>query len=70
MKNTMQKRYVAICAAAAAVSAAAQAALGFSHEMPKDTNEKPLDTPYAEMAETFRNPFDNVFSDGNWERFK
>ncbi|MBP5320830.1 MAG: hypothetical protein J6334_07555 [Kiritimatiellae bacterium] len=22
----------------------------FSHEMPKATNEKPLDTPYAELA--------------------
>ena len=62
----MQKRHVAICAAAAAVSAAAQAAPGFSHEMPRGTNEKPLDTPYAEMAETFRNPFDKVQTGCYW----
>ena len=62
----MQKRHVAICAVAAAVSAVAQGALGFSHEMPKGTNEKPLDTPYAEMAETFRNPFDKVQTGCYW----
>ena len=61
----MQKRYIAICAAAA-LSAAAQGAPGFSHEMPKGTNEKPLDTPYAEMAETFRNPFDKVQTGCYW----
>ena len=61
----MQKRYIAICAAPA-VSAAAQGAPGFSHEMPKGTNEKPLDTPYAEMAETFRNPFDKVQTGCYW----
>ena len=61
----MQKRYIAICAAAA-VSAAAQGAPGFLHEMPRGTNEKPLDTPYAEMAETFRNPFDKVQTGCYW----
>ena len=61
----MQKRYIAICAAAA-ISAAAQGASGFSHEMPRGTNEKPLDTPYAEMAETFRNPFDKVQTGCYW----
>ena len=62
----MQKRYIAICAAAAAFSAAAQTAPGFSHEMPKGTNEMPLDTPYEEMAATFRDPFGKVQTGCYW----
>ena len=51
---------------AAAVSAAAQTAPGFSHEMPKGTNERPLDTPYEEMAATFRDPFGKVQTGCYW----
>ena len=39
---------------------------GFSHEMPKATNEKPLDTPYGEMAEVFGNPFGRVQTGCYW----
>ncbi len=38
----------------------------FTHEMPQATNEKPLDTSYAELAETFRNPFGKVQTGCYW----
>ena len=38
----------------------------FLHEMPKNTNERPLDTPYAEMFEVFRNPFGKVQTGCFW----
>lgn len=48
MKNKKTTAGFAACVAGFAVALSATA--GFVHEMPKATNEKPLDTPYAELA--------------------
>ena len=38
----------------------------FSHEMPAETNESPLDLPYPEMAATFGSPFGKVETGCYW----
>lgn len=38
----------------------------FSHEMPAETNESPLDLPYSEIAETFASPFGKVETGCYW----
>ena len=55
-----------VMSCAAHASADAGAFSGFTHEMPKATNEKPLDTPYAELAETFKDPFGKVQTGCYW----
>ena len=51
----------------AAMSAAVtSSAVGFTHDMPEATNEKPLDTPYSELAETFGNPFGKIQTGCYW----
>ena len=39
---------------------------GFMHEMPKATNEMPLDTPYPQLAETFADPFGKIQTGCYW----
>ena len=55
-----------LVACIAGFAAALSATAGFVHEMPKATNETPLDTPYAEMAETFKDPFGKVQTGCYW----
>lgn len=38
----------------------------FSHKMPAETNESPLDLPYSEIAETFASPFGKVETGCYW----
>ena len=64
MKN--KKTTAGFAACIAGFAAALSATAGFVHEMPKATNETPLDTPYAEMAETFKDPFGKVQTGCYW----
>ncbi|MBQ4199197.1 MAG: DUF4886 domain-containing protein [Kiritimatiellae bacterium] len=50
----------------AAAMAQTTSASGFTHEMPKATGEKPLDTSYSELAEVFGNPFGRVQTGCYW----
>ena len=59
----------AFAAAFAAFSLSSYAALppgSFSRKMPESTGEKPVATPYGELAGTFRNPFGKVETGAYW----
>jgi len=62
MKNTM---FWAV-AALAGVSLADLTPGRFTHDMPADTNMKPTNPAYAEMAADFRNPFGKVTTGCYW----
>ena len=60
------KSWRVIACAVVAIVVSSDAFAGFTHEMPKATNETPLDTPYQELAETFNDPFGKVQTACYW----
>ena len=64
--ESVRKTDCAPISAARALGMGIADAGGFSHEMPSKTHEKPLDTPYAEMADVFKNPCGKVQTGCYW----
>ena len=59
-------KITAFVATAFFFAGASSLSAGFSRGMPKATNENPLDTPYAELAETFGSPYGKVQTGCYW----
>lgn len=64
--TTRNNAFCGIAVSVAAVLMASASFGGFTREMPAKTNEKPLDTPYAEMAAVFKDPFGKVQTGCYW----
>ena len=61
----MNKLFVLACAVAG-VCGAEMTPGRFTHDMPAETNVKPTNPPYAEMAANFKNPFGKVQTGCYW----
>ena len=55
-----------VLAALGVLGVSAASVAGWTHSMPKSTNEKPSDPDYAELAGTFCNPFGKVQTGCYW----
>ena len=63
---TMNRLFVMTCAVLAGTCGAELVPGRFTHDMPADTNMKPTNPAYAEMAADFKNPFGKVQTGCYW----